>query len=365
MLKILYISPENTVGTLSYWQRAHEMNGNECRFVTWFKSSGGFAEDICLNMPLIAAKPWFIKPRLAFIRHVDRREPYRELPGYPPLWNPPHWQKRLFRLREKLWQPIIEKAIRKYGLEDFDVYHFEWGTDFFRNARFAKRLKARGKKIVCAYHGQDMRNRGVIPEMDKLSDLNVTSELDLTFRHPKLKYLFLPYDVLAYQPKSTPNRPLTICHATTNRLVKGSDEIIRVCNELEKSHGIRFIFIENQPHAKVIGLKKQADIYIDQITDHAWGYGMNSLEALSLGLVCVTYLNPTYEKFIPDHPFVNAGMANLKEKLLILIENPGALPERMSASREWVEKRHDYRQVVKELYKYYSEIGVIEARSGE
>ncbi|MFA4907109.1 MAG: glycosyltransferase [archaeon] len=341
------------------------MNGNECRFVTWFKSSGGFAEDICLNMPLIAAKPWFIKPRLAFIRHVDRREPYRELPGYPPLWNPPHWQKRLFRLREKLWQPIIEKAIRKYGLEDFDVYHFEWGTDFFRNARFAKRLKARGKKIVCAYHGQDMRNRGVIPEMDKLSDLNVTSELDLTFRHPKLKYLFLPYDVLAYQPKSTPNRPLTICHATTNRLVKGSDEIIRVCNELEKSHGIRFIFIENQPHAKVIGLKKQADIYIDQITDHAWGYGMNSLEALSLGLVCVTYLNPTYEKFIPDHPFVNAGMANLKEKLLVLIENPGALPERMSASREWVEKRHDYRQVVKELYKYYSEIGVIEARSGE
>ncbi|MFA4850741.1 MAG: glycosyltransferase [Methanoregula sp.] len=358
MLKILYISPENTVGTLSSWKRAHEMNGNECRFVTWYKSSGGFEEDICLNLPLIAAKPWFIKPRLAFIQHMDRRDPYAELPGYPTLWNPPRWQKKLFRLRETLWQPIIEKAIRKYGLEDFDVYHFEWGTDFFRDARFAKRLKARSKKIICAYHGQDIRNRGVIPEMDKLSDLNVTSELDLTFRHPNLKYLFLPYDVLAHQPKSTPNRPLTICHATTNRLVKGSEEIIRVCNELEKSHGIRFIFIENQPHDKVIELKKQADIYIDQVTDHAWGYGMNSLEALSLGLVCVTYLNPTYEKFIPDHPFQNAGVTNLKSKLLELIENPETLPARMAASREWVEKRHDFRNVVKKLYRYYESIGV-------
>ena len=358
MLKILYISPENTVGTLSYWKRAHELNGNECRFVTWYKSSGNFVEDICLNLPLIASKPWFIKPRLAFIRHMDRRDPYAELSGYPPIWNPPCWQKKLFRLRENLWQPMIEKAIRKYGLEDFDVYHFEWGTDFFRDARFAKRLKAGGKKIICAYHGQDMRNRGVIPEMDKISDLNVTSELDLTFRHPNLKYLFLPYDVLAFQPKSKPGSPLTICHATTNRRVKGSDEIIRVCNELEKSHGIRFIFIENQPHEKVIELKKQSDVYIDQITDHAWGYGMNSLEALSLGLVCVTYLNPTYEKFIPDHPFVNADVSNLKEKLLELIEHPDILPVRMAASRAWVENRNDFRNVVKELYQYYESIGV-------
>jgi len=358
VLKILYISPENTVGTLTYWKRAHELNGNVCRYVTWYRSFGGYPEDICLNLPLIAAQPWFIKPRLAFIRHIDRRDPYAALPGYPPYWNPPNWQKKLFRMREILWQPIIDRAIREYGLEDFDVYHFEWGADFYRDARFAKKMKARGKKIICSYHGQDMRNRGVIPEMDKISDLDLTSELDLTFRHPNLKYLFLPYDVLAFQPKNTPGKPLTICHATTNRRIKGSDEIIRVCEELEQSHGIRFIFIENQPHSEVIELKKQADIYIDQITDHAWGYGMNSLEALSLGLVCVTYLNPTYENFIPDHPFVNAGISNLKEKLLELIENPANLPARMAASREWVERRHDYRNVVKELYRYYESIGV-------
>jgi len=358
MLKILYISPENTVGTLTIWQKAHQAAGNYCRYVTWFRSAAGYAEDICLDLPLIAARSWYIRPRLAFIRRIDRRDPYAELHGYPPVWDPPRWQKGLFALREALWKPAIEQAIRRNDLEDFDVYHFEWGTDFFRDARWARHLKARGKKIICQYHGQDIRNRGVIPAMDALSDLNLTSELDLIFRHPRLKYLFLPFDVGAFEPKQTPGQPLTICHATTNRRVKGSNEIIRVGEELQRSHGIRFIFIENQPHAKVIELKKQADIYIDQITDHAWGYGMNSLEALSLGLVCVTFLNPTYEKFIPDHPFVNASQVNLREKLVELITDQKQLTERMQISRKWVEKRHDYRNVARQLYAYYHDVGI-------
>jgi glycosyltransferase involved in cell wall biosynthesis len=358
MLKILYISPENTVGTLSIWQKAHQEAGNYCRYVTWFRTSGGYPEDICLDLPLIAAQPWYLKPRLWFARRFESSDPYLQKAGYPPRWNPPRWQRAFWNLREKLWEPIILKAIRDYALEDFDVYHFEWGTDFFRDARFARRLKARGKKIICHYHGQDMRNRGVIPAMEALSDLNLTNELDLTFLHPRIKYLFLPYDVQAFQPKGAPGHPLTICHATTNRRIKGSDEIISVCEELQHSHGIRFIFIENQPHEQVLRLKQQADIYIDQITDHAWGYGMNSLEALALGLVCVTYLNPTYEQFIPDHPFVNAHQTNLKVKLLDLINNPQQLPSQMRASRTWVEKYHDYHNVVHQLYQYYHTIGV-------
>lgn len=358
MLKILYISPENTVGTLTYWQKAHQLQGNYCRYVTWFRSAGGYSEDICLNLPLIAARQWYLRPRLWFARRFESPDPYRNKSGYPPIWSPPAWQKALLRLREKIWEPLISSAIRQYRLDDFDVYHFEWGSDFFRDGRFARYLKQRGKKIICHYHGQDMRNRGVIPAMDELSDLNLTNELDLTFRHPNIKYLFLPFDAQTYTPKQACNKPLTICHATTNRRVKGSDEIIRVCTELQNSRGINFIFIENQPHREVLRLKAQADIYIDQITDHAWGYGMNSLEALALGLVCVTYLNPTYEKFIPDHPFVNASQIDLKTKLIELLENPERLPARMAASRAWVEKYHDYRNVIRQLYEYYRLIGL-------
>jgi len=358
MTKILYISPENTVGVLSFWKRAHEMNGHECRFVTFFETAGGYENDIQLNLPLVAAKPWFIKTRVWMTRHLEHRTPWEDIGGNPPVWNPPAWQKGLIRLRELLWKPRIEKAIREFHLDDFDVYHFEWGTDFYRNGAFARRLKAAGKKIICHYHGQDMRNRGVIPVMDELSDLNLTNEFDLTFRHPNLKYLFLPFDVKSFEVRRGTGDPITICHATTNRKVKGSDEIIRICRELEQSHGIRFIFIENMPHEEAMRLKAQADIYIDQITDHAWGYGMNSLEALSMGIVCGTYLNPTYEAFIPDHPFLNVHASDLKEKLVGIIEHPELLRQMSSAGHEWVEKYHDYRNVVQKLYEYYRAIGV-------
>jgi hypothetical protein len=358
MLKILYISPENTVGILSYWKKAHEINGNYCRFVTFYKTSAGYENDILLNLPFIASKPWYLRSRKVLSRVADGRELHANLSGYPPVWNPPGWQRKMMELREFIWRPKINRAIREYNLEDFDVYHFEWGLDFFRNAAFAKRMKARGKKIVCHYHGQDMRNRGVIPDMEEISDLNLTNELDLLYQHPNIKYLFLPYDVRAFEIKQSLNRPLTICHATTHRIIKGSDRIIAVCKELEKSHGIRFIFIENTPHSEVLELKRQADIYIDHVGELTWGYGMNSLESLSMGVASATYLNDTYEKFIPDHPFINIRPDNIKEVLVHYIEHPELIMQKGIEGRKWVDKYHDYRNVIRRLYEYYRQIGL-------
>ena len=37
-MKILYISPENTVGTMTLWKEIHQKNGNECEVLTMYKS---------------------------------------------------------------------------------------------------------------------------------------------------------------------------------------------------------------------------------------------------------------------------------------------------------------------------------------
>ena len=37
-MKILYISPENTVGTMSLWKKAHELKGNECEVLLCIKA---------------------------------------------------------------------------------------------------------------------------------------------------------------------------------------------------------------------------------------------------------------------------------------------------------------------------------------
>ena len=44
-MKILYISPENTVGTLTLWKKEHERRGNQCRTLTFFKSPKNFNDD--------------------------------------------------------------------------------------------------------------------------------------------------------------------------------------------------------------------------------------------------------------------------------------------------------------------------------
>jgi len=353
MLKILYISPENTVGTLSYWKRGHKQMGNYCRFVTFYSHPAGYEEDICLNLPLLSPSRTYMNIRDKISKLLEKRDYWSELKGYPPIWNPPEWKKKIFRLRERIWEPKINRAIQQYNLTDFDIYHFEWGTDFYRDAKFAKRLKAAGKKIICHYHGKDMRNRGVIKELDEISDLNLTNELDLLYKHPNIKYLFLPFDVLSFEPKETVGEPITICHAPTHRRIKGTEYIIKAINELKKKYKFNFILIENMPHYRALEIKSRADLLIDQVTDLAWGYGMNSIEALSMGVACATYLNPTYEKFIPDHPFINVNIENLTERLEEYLRNPELLKKKGLEGRKWVEKYHDYRNVIKKLYEYY------------
>ena len=85
---------------------------------------------------------------------------------------------------------------------------------------------------------------------------------------------------------------------------------------------------------------------------------MNSVEAMSMGLVCVTELIPKYEKFIPDHPFVNVTGESLYLTLKELVQDRNRIREIKKKSREWVKKYHSLNSVTIQLYRYYREIGL-------
>jgi len=190
--------------------------------------------------------------------------------------------------------------------------------------------------------------------MDEISDLNLTSELDLLKKHPNINYLFLPYDTSFYLDKKTISSPLRVCHSPTNRYYKGSDDIIEICSGLEEDGLIEFVLIEGKTQQEVIKIKQSCDIYIDQIHNRGgWGYGMSSIESLSMGLVCLTELVREYQDFIPDHPFINVKKQNLREKILDLINNQELLYNKKVKSREWVVKYHDISNVSKSLYSFY------------
>ena len=239
---------------------------------------------------------------------------------------------------------------------EYDIYHFDWGMDLYRDSRFAKRIAKLGKPIVCTYHGQDMRTRGVIPEMDSLSQLNLTSELDLLQKHPNINYLFLPVDTNRFSPDYNVTNKIRICHSPTNRYYKGSETIIPICERIAlENKKVEFILIENESYDDTLSIKQSCDILVDQVHNRGgWGYGMNSVESLAMGLVCMTELIEPYQKFIPDHPFINVTGETLYKSLLNLIKDPNKIMEYKKQSRNWVIKHHNMYNVVEKLYHYYT-----------
>ena len=361
-LKILYISPENTGGTLNFWKHCHENKGNECTFITLYKSKHNYDPGICLELPLIYTNSWYLQSRHHYYQIFRGKQgDYKEKEGYPPIWKPNTFlEKKYFQFRDWFWHFKVEPAIENLRLMDYDIIHLEWGLEFYRDGRFAKKLAERGKSIVCTYHGQDLRTRGVISEIDNTSSLNVTSELDLLQKHPDIKYLFLPYNTSQHEHQKGINKPIKICHCPTNWCYKGSETIIPICEEMSKRDDVEFILIENKSNKEAQRIKQSCDILIDQVHNRGgWGYGMNSIEALSMGLCCVTELVSEYIDFIPDHPFVSVTGKTLSEKLQELIENPDKILEHKKYARKWVIKYHDLHNSANMLYKYYQNLNWI------
>ena len=357
-MRILYISPEHISGTLTLFQQAHRRRGNECRFVTLFHSHYNFEEDICLDIPLmpgnalfVALKKWFHR-----VRGVDMQ---RNLDGYPPKWKPNDpMEAMLFRLRDWLIAPKVYRAIKEYQLDSFDIIHLEQGMGFFRDGRVIKEWKRQGKKFVCFYHGTDVRNRGVIPAVEEVSDLHLTSEWDLMPMHPKMEYLHLPIDTKQFEVIDVDGDPIRICHAARIPEFKGTKYVTQAVENLKKDYRVELVLMENVPHQRALELKRSSHIAVDQLTNlGGWGYGMRSLETLAMGIPTITNIHPEMEEKVRDHPFIHATPDTVERELRQLIEDVEYRRRKGSEGRAWVEKMHDVDVVTDELYGYYRREG--------
>ena len=243
---------------MSLWKKAHEQNGNQCDFITMYKNKNQSDAGICLNLPFVSTSSWYLKLRHKYYKkYRGDLGDYKEREGFPPIWEPnSNIENLYFKLRDFIWSFYIEPAIDKYNLLDYDIYHFEWGLDLYRDCRFAQLLSKNNKPIICTYHGQDMRTRGVIKNIDIISNLNLTSELDLLDKHPNINYMFLPFDTGEYSINTKISNPVKVCHSPTNRYYKGSKDIINICNKLHNKGEIEFILIENKTQKEVIDIKK-------------------------------------------------------------------------------------------------------------
>jgi len=347
-LKILHIAPQNFAGMPMDFVNMHREFGIESRLITIYKNTLNFEEDIAINLPIKTgklAKKW-------------RDSKIDELKFYKPK---NFLEAAFFKLRDFKNKNSINYYIENYHLYDYDIYHFDGGMDLFRDLRFAKELKKRGKKIICCYFGSDLRTRGIFKELDDMSDLNLTVEYDHLALYKDLNYLFFPFDTKNYPYLFKMGRKVKIIHSPTNRLFKGTNKILNVIEELKKEKDFEFILAENMDREKVLKLKRECNLAIDQVGGElgGTGYGKNSIENLSMGLPTITEFAGDYINFIPENPFITCDTGSLKNSLSKIIDNPELLKAYSENGRKWVEKYHSFEAVNNKLISLYKTKNII------
>ncbi len=349
-LKILHIAPSNTSNVPATLVLKEREMGYKSRLLTLYANNRGYYEDICLYLPFIdfvgtfKIKQWVSSPQK--INLINRCPAASNI---PIVWTPYSRAEKMFiDFRDWLWSFKIHKAIKTYGLENFDVYQLDGGLGLYRNSSFIQRMHKRGKKIICCYTGSDLRTRGVIPQIDRISHLNVTVEFDHLELHPDIHHVFFPFSADPFSFHQPNRDTIRIGHAPTNWDAKGSHIIVPLLYKLQTRYAIEVVLIENLPHKKALEAKQRCDIFIDQIGE--LGYGMNSLESLAMGIPTCSCLAPGFAEKYPHHPFVVVDENNLEKKLIDLIQSPQQRLQLGKKGIAWVKKYHSATRTVEAIH---------------
>lgn len=353
-MKILHFSHFNTVQVPMYYRDMYRRAGHDSRLLTLYKHRGNIPEDICLNKKIFNPR-WLQKYREYKQRQNEARIAEK---GKTTAFSPP--VSLITDIRDMVRSIGFQKYVKQYGLMDFDIYHLHGGVGYFSDSRWVKRLAEAGKVIICNYHGPDLRVRGVIPVVDEISTLNITNEYDLLKLHPGLEYIPIPYDCESIPVKKGFNNVLTILHTPSDPKAKGTHIIEQVLKKVAGERRFKYKILTGISHEQVLKEKAQADIAIEQVGNFGGtGYGVNSLETLSMNIPTITEFTPDYSDFLKGHPFVLANESSLYQKLIELIDNPGLLKKTAKKGRVWVQKEHGYDSVWKRF------LGLLEKKNSE
>jgi len=162
---------------------------------------------------------------------------------------------------------------------------------------------------------------------------------------------FLPYshvDLNVLTPLYTQceDRPLRLCHAPSNREVKGTDLVIAAVERLKISgYKFEFILVEGVSNFQALEIYKEIDVLVDQLF-LGW-YGGLAVEAMALGKPVISYIRKKDLSFIPgkmkdELPILQAEPNTVFSVLRNVLElRRSDLLKKAYESRAFVEKWHN------------------------
>ncbi len=349
--RVLHISPFNTAGVPYTFVKAEQELGLDSRLITLKKHTFEFGEDICLNAPFITTPG--MKTFKSVLQYLKRKQPHKEY-STPPVRNHSEIEKRLFAVRDVLWNVKFGSFLKKFDVFSFNLVHLDGGKGFFSDSRIIKEMINRNIPVICTYLGSDLRVRGIDPEIDRLSSCNFTVEVDHMKIYPGIHWLPFPFDFSDFHFKTDVTRsPIVVGHAPSNCVVKGTDFILETLHRLKKKLDFEILLIENITHKQALNLKSTCSIFIDQLTDI--GFGINAIESLAMGIPTLTSLVSEYRDMFPDAPFIEITKDNLEQELYSYITSVEKRTKLGGESYDWVRKNHDKCEVLKQMYRRAAE----------
>jgi glycosyltransferase involved in cell wall biosynthesis len=238
-----------------------------------------------------------------------------------------------------------------------DVFHFYFGLTLVPKSLQFPLLRAFRKKSLYHFLGSDIR--GKTSEQlayGRRTDAQVVGSYDAIRWVPDAEVIPPGLDLAAYSPAppSDRTRPLVV-HAPSDRVRKGTEHVIRACEQLD----VELDIVERLPHVEARARYERADIVVEQL--NAGWHGVFGLEGMALGKPVVTYLKEdvvrrTEEAFGVRIPIVSATKETLAERLRPLVESPSERRRIGAESRAYVERVHDIDKVADRLIELYSRL---------
>jgi glycosyltransferase involved in cell wall biosynthesis len=268
---------------------------------------------------------------------------------------------------------LLGRALRSY-----DIIHFNFGQSLVPLRVYGHVLnelpliKRAGKTILVTFQGCDVRpqescfcNQEHCRAENPYRAPNAARFLHYADRcfhlNPDLaRWLpgsrFLPYanvDPLLLRPGEprSAGEEVVVMHAPTDRDVKGTRYVLAAIERLQaEGVAIRLDLIEGVPHTEVLRRLREADFVVDQLL-LGW-YGGFAVEAMALAKPVLCHIRegtPAENPFGAELPIVRTTPDTLVERIRELAADREARARIGTASRAFVELRHDPRTVAREM----------------
>ena len=298
----------------------------------------------------------------------------------------------------------FRRACAFFGLlGQYDVFHFNYGKTLFDWFGVLDNLELpllRSKKICVTYNGCDARQKfktiereeiccckyancynGVCKNIgiDKIKEKRIEKfrKANASFfsLNPDLMHflpeetVFLPYTISSWdnikrgEYSAGKKNPLCVVHAPTDRIVKGTDAVIKAVESINarKPNSIELVLVENVSNREALIKYEKADIVVDQLRI-GW-YGGFAVEVMKMGKPVVAYINEKDLRFIPEEmakdckeAIINANEFNIEEILSSYVEDRTQLGIKREAQMEYVNKWHNPKYVASITKKKYEEM---------